>query len=285
MKIRVYSDIHQDHYIDGFHQTQLASDIARPKVWYPPELPDDKDTILLLVGDLWIGTRFIEWAGYSWIGDIATRFKQVLIVLGNHDYWPQGDLSITNGGDKCNAMLQDAGILNVQVLDCDTFTVDDFMFVGATLWTDMLKRDPLTMHNMNNFMRYDGKIAYATGSNGGWARFTSEKWVKTHYNHKRYIESIAQQNRDKNIVVLTHHLPLSTLVDPKYIGASENNYYCSDLSDLILDNVNIKYWFYGHTHWQHDTYMVHCRLINNAVGYLTEENEGWGRVKHGVIEL
>src|ERR1035437_1024565 len=107
MKLRVYSDIHLDHY------SSRASSKFEKAFWYPPELPDDKDTTLILAGDLWMGTKFIEWAGLCWIGIVAKRFKEVLIVLGNHDYWPMGDLTITKGGDKCNAMLQDYGLLNV----------------------------------------------------------------------------------------------------------------------------------------------------------------------------
>ena len=272
MKLRTYNDLHLDHY----------SSVG--KLWYPPELPDDKDTILILAGDLWIGTRFIEYAGHSWISNVAPRFKQVLIVLGNHDYWPcNQDLTILRGAEKCNSMLQDFDIQNVKVLDCDTYQDPDhpdILFVGATLWTDMKKSDPLTMHNMSQFMAYDGKIAYETGEGGAWSRFTSEKWIRTHNRHRDYIKLITEQNPDKKIVVITHHLPLETLGDPRYIGNCDNYYYYSDLSNIILDNKNIMLWLYGHSHFQKDTMMVHCRFINNAVGYISEMMEGQRLVKH-----
>jgi len=281
MKIREYSDMHLDHYGGRFNvQT------GEPILWYPPELPDDKETLLILAGDLWISTKWIEFAGHSWIGKLSTRFKQVLIVLGNHDYWPcSHGLTILKGGDKCNAMLQDYGYYNVKVLDCDTYADGDYLFVGCTLWTDMKNGDPLAMHNMPQFMNYDGKIAYETGPDDGWSRFTSQKWINTHWKHKDYIRIIAEQNRDKKIIVITHHLPLETLIDPRYVGDNSNYYYCSDLSDLILDNDNIKMWFYGHTHHQKDTWMVHCRLINNCVGYKSENLEHQGLIKHEVIEV
>lgn len=270
MKIRVYSDFHLDHY--SKHQD----------FWYPPSLLDDKETILVLAGDLWIGSKFIEWGETSWIANVAENFKQVLIVLGNHDYWPQGNLSILNGANKLNGMLADRYLNNVSVLDCDCFEVDDFLFVGATLWTDMLE-DPLAMFNMERFMSYDGKIAYETGLNGQYHKFTSEKWVLTNKKHRDYLKHIVEQNKNKKVIVITHHSPLEHLINPIYIGDTSNAYYVNNMSDFILDNEHIKMWIFGHVHHQFDIMFGECRIINNAVGY---KNEGlFKNVVHKTIEI
>jgi 3',5'-cyclic AMP phosphodiesterase CpdA len=240
---------------------------------------------LILAGDLWVGTKFIEWAGFSWIGIVSKRFKEVLIVLGNHDYWPMGDLTITKGAEKCNCMLQDYGLLNVQVLDCDTIERAGILFIGATLWTDMNRSDPFAMMNMENVMAYDGKCKYATEPNGAYEKFSSFKWTNTHQKHKDYIKHVCSQNKDKQIVVITHHLPLTFVGDPIYDGDSSNCYYSSDLSDIILDNPQIKFWFHGHSHYQHETKFGETMIVNNCVGYQGEHCEQQGLVKHGVINL
>jgi len=287
MKIRAYSDMHLDHYAYAFTQTRKINlgEMIRPNFWYPEILPDEKDTILILAGDLWIGTKFIEFAGFSWIQEMSNRFKQVLIVLGNHDYWPQGDLSILNGADKCNGLLQDMCIFNVQVLDCDTVEIDDVLFIGATLWTDMYKSDPLSMHNMPQFMNYDGKIAYSTGANGAWERFTSIKWVSIHCRHRDYIRLVSEQNPNKKIVVVTHHIPLRFLGDPLYANDNTTSYYVSDLSELILDNPQIKLWVCGHSHVDNDEMFGECRMYMNPVGYQGEYREQNNLVKHEILEL
>ena len=205
--------------------------------------------------------------------------------MGNHDYWPQGDLTIKKGGDKCNAMLHDMGLHNVKVLDCDTYEDGEFLFVGCTLWTDMNDLDPFTMYNMTNCMRYDGKIAYETGGSIGYSKFTSEKWIQTFFKHRDYLKIIAEQNKDKKLIVLTHHLPLRILSDPRYSMTDSDGYYSSDLSDFILDNPHIKMWFYGHTHFQYDKMFEQCRMLNNCVGYESEHNEYMRLVKHEVIEI
>lgn len=291
VKIREYSDFHLDWYFAN--GVPFDATTGKMKCWFPPEMPDDKETILILAGDLWIGIKFIEYLGFSWISQVAPRFKQVLIVLGNHDYWPcKNDLTIKAGADKCNKLLQDMCLFNVKVLDMDTYVDGEYLFVGATLWTDMNKGEPLAMHNMSNFMAYDGKIAYDTGTNGAWSRFTSDKWVQTHMKHRDYIKHVAAQNRDKQLIVITHHVPLMHLGDPIYQGNSSNAYYMSDLSDLILDNDNIKIWFFGHTHHASQTVFPPyaeegdgCRMINNCVGYQGEHLEQLGLVKHVVIEI
>lgn len=280
MKCLVYSDLHLDHY------SSAASTKFEKAFWYPPELPDDKDTVLLLAGDIWIGTKFIEWAGFSWIEIVAKRFKQVLIVLGNHSYWGNGDLTIKDGGDKCNAMLQDRGLDNVKVLDMDTWSEGEYVVLGCTLWTDMNKCDGLAMYNMPRYMRYDGKIRYSTGpAKGQYEHFTSDRWVQTHDRHKTWLKKTLEENKDKKCIVMTHHAPLNTLIDPMYIGDDSNAYYTSDLSDLILDNTQIKLWCFGHVHYQQDTWLVDTRLINNCVGYPGEHHEQRGNVKHEVVEV
>jgi predicted phosphohydrolase len=242
---------------------------------------------LILAGDLWVGTRFIEHAGHSWVGYVASKFKNVVIVLGNHDYWPGNHaITILDGADKARGMLQDHGLFNVHILDMTTIVIDDVLIVGATLWTDMNRGDPLTMHNMPNFMSYDGKIGYEHYADGqGFSRFTSNKWVMTHDKHKNYIKHVVEANRDTSIVVVTHHFPLHHLGDPRYIGDNSNYYYSSDMSEFILDNPHIKAWFFGHTHYQRDEMFGETRMYNNAVGYAGEMMEMYEMVKHEVLDV
>ena len=254
-------------------------------MWQPEILPDEKETILILAGDLWLGTKFIEYGNFSWIEIMSERFKEVLIVLGNHDYWPQGGLTIENAAYRCNCLLVDRGLNNVIVLDRDSFEIDDILFVGCTLWTDMNKCDPLTMYNMPLHMAYDGKITYETGPNGYYKKFTSQKWISTFYLHRDYLKLIVEKNKDKKIVVITHHIPVTHIYDPMYENDPSNGYYMSDLSDFILDNPHIKLWCYGHTHFTSDEILGSTRLYNNSVGYQGEHKEQQKLVKHEVLEL
>lgn len=262
MNIRYYSDMHLDFY-------------RGPKdMWFPPVLPDDKNTTLLLSGDVWRGTDFIHKNDYSWISLIAQRFKQVLIVLGNHDYWPcDQSISIVRGGEICNSLLIDSGFYNVKVLDCDTYLDEDVLFVGATLWTDLSQEDPFVVMNMPNYMMPDSEIAYDDSGQ----LFSSEKWLQTHYRHKDYLRHVVEQNKDKVVVIMTHHVPLIELGDPNFEGHQSNGYFMNDLSTFVMDNDNIKMWVSGHVHVPSISTLNQCCFLNNAVGY---PGEGFNELHH-----
>jgi hypothetical protein len=250
-------------------------------------MEDDKNTVLILAGDLWEGSKWIVHGNDSWIANVAPHFKQVLVIAGNHCLWPSGGLKVFNYADKCNALLQDHGLFNVLVLDQTTWQHEDVIFVGCTLWTDMNKCDPLTMMTVKQFMNQDGKIVYDHMPDGsGIRRFTPEKWIALHYKHKKFIHDVASTNPDKKIVVITHHIPMTTLGDPRYAGDPTNGYYSSDCSDVILDNENIKVWAYGHSHFSVDRMMVNCRLINNSIGYIGEHRLHTGECdEYKIVEV
>ena len=46
-----------------------------------------------------------------------------------------------------------------------------------------------------------------------------------------------------------------------------NGGYASDLSDLILDNPQIKFWTHGHIHTQFDYMIGTTRILCNPRGY------------------
>jgi predicted phosphohydrolase len=295
IKLRQYSDLHLDSYwIPGKYNGTFFEEGHWGELWYPPFRADDKETTLLLTGDLWIGSHFIFSNGMSWIQGIANRFKMVLIVLGNHDYWACKEyLTIKDGARKCNDRLTQMGIYNVKVLDCDTYEDGEYLFVGCTLWTDLNKRETLTVFNLPTFMKdADMSAVYEDGPGvdvmwpseiphaSGFSRFTPERWLETHNRHKAYLKLIFEQNRDKKIVVMTHHVPLLTLGNPEFPPSFISGYYASDLSELILDNPHVKYWFYGHTHYQNVTTVGETTLINNCVGYKNQFFEQQKKVSH-----
>lgn len=284
MKIRAYSDLHLDHYLEGGILRDEAGDVI---VWRPPALSDDSETTLILAGDLWEGTKIIEYMGYSWLEEIAPRFKEVILVLGNHDYYdcqPEYVLTIEAGAIKIRKELQKKNLTNVKILDCDTYDNGEVLFVGATLWTDLNKADPLVMFDMLQTMKYDKDIHFEH-IDGKQIGFSANKWLDTHSKHKNYIEIIAKQNRNRDIVVVTHHVPLSILSDPRFAGDASNAFYNSDLSDLILDNENIKLWVYGHTHYCCDVMFGACRMLNNSVGYKSRSNEFHSTLAHKSIPI
>ncbi|MCP4499704.1 MAG: hypothetical protein GY822_07050 [Deltaproteobacteria bacterium] len=106
MRALVYSDLHLE-----------MADCT------PPRDVDLAVDVVLLLGDIHVGTKGIEWAKKNFS-------VPVLYVLGNHEYYGG---AFPRTLDKCRA--EDAGS-HVQILDRDEVIIGDVRFLGATLWTD-----------------------------------------------------------------------------------------------------------------------------------------------------
>ena len=71
MDIRIYSDLHQE-----FEEKAIFT-IAH--------LPDEKDQILILAGDIFRLKNISHY--YDFFKDLSDRFHTVLYVFGNHEYY------------------------------------------------------------------------------------------------------------------------------------------------------------------------------------------------------
>ena len=62
------SDLHLEFYNDN--------------VWKPIPNDQDKDTVLLLAGDIGVGL-----SAKGWITEMCGRYKYVIYILGNHEFY------------------------------------------------------------------------------------------------------------------------------------------------------------------------------------------------------
>jgi len=113
-------------------------------------------------------------------------------------------------------------------------------------------------------------------------KYHANNWCITHRRHKEFILKELDENSSKQIIVISHHLPLPQLSDPMYNNDPSNAYFSSDLSDIIIDN-DIKLWCFGHSHHVVDEYFEGTRMINNSLGYVMENKNNL--VNDGVIIL
>lgn len=254
MFIRLFSDLHYEFTFREQHKTRHVND-PYPEFWEPTPLDTDKDTVLVLAGDLYTGTRSIPI-----IKKYHDRFKAVLLVLGNHDYY---GYDMNTLPDEYKGTLSFYGMDNVFLLDESAVEIDDVLFVGATLWTTMNNEDPLTtiyakstMSPDFNNIRYDGE------------RLSVKNWLDTNKQHYDYIRNVVQNNKDKKICVITHHGCTFSAVDAKYKDESfSNGYFFSEYDYLIENNTHIKYWMHGHTHSKVNLVLGETTVIANPHGY------------------
>ncbi len=193
-----------------------------------PESKHDSESILVLAGDIGTNSTVI-----SWIKKVATRFQHVVYVLGNHEYHNQ-EMTVLD------EMMLDAMPTNVHLLIRDSIIINDVRFIGATLWSDYPKANPMER------AKIDSDI----------------KNIRNHHSKdKNYIASSLARPYSGKTIVVTHHNPSLSLVNDalKYAYASDQDHW--------FDQFDIDIWICGHTHESGISKINDTQIIQNCRGY------------------
>ena len=272
MKIKVVSDLHlefSDVNIKNEHDYDVL--ILSGDIMVAQDLHDHPKIGITEVSDIEnMGSRQRAALRFrDFLSRCSFQFPHVVYVAGNHEFY-HGHFykSIETLRAEC------ARFPNIHFLERDVFVLDDVTFVGATLWTDMNKGDPLTLHCVRDMMA-DYKLI--RDDQNGYSKLAP---VSTAIRHKKslgYIETVIAEQPDKKFVVCTHHSPSFQSSHPKYANDTlMNGAYHSSLEDFILDHPQIKLWTHGHTHDCFDYMIGDTRIVCNPRGYEGyEQPSGW----------
>lgn len=237
MKIQILSDLHFEH-------LNLHVD----KINWSLHFPVNCD-IICLVGD--IGNPFSD-LYWSFINYVKKHSKYVLIITGNHEYWGRTITEVDNYlEEKCKD--------NVIFLQRKSFIYKDYIFLGCTLWSNI----PTEYH-------YEFKKNYPDFKN--IKKHTPKIMCELHEKDKKWLETSIEENKNKNIIALTHYTPMFNI---PHLDIFKNNIsqfmFSSDLRK-IFSSINI--WCYGHTHAdiENHTYLIDgydTVFVSNQHGYPT----------------
>jgi len=203
---------------------------------------------------------------YDFFYHECAKYEKVFYVGGNHEaYHGRFDLFI----DELKTMMPD----NVTVLEKEAVEYRGVVFIGATLWTNCNNGDSLTMYhlkyNMNDYRHIKNHFKYADI----YHKMTPEATFADHVKAVNFINGELEKYKDRTVVVITHHAPSFNSISEQYRGDFHmNGGYASDLSELILDNENIKLWFHGHVHSNHDYEIGKTRILCSPRGYYGHES-------------
>jgi DNA repair exonuclease SbcCD nuclease subunit len=253
MKIQIVSDLHLE-FSDYFLKNQNNADV----------LVLGGDIMLaekVLLPESELGVRFRDF-----LKRCSFQFPHVIYLAGNHEFY---------GGywSKSLEKLREACAVhtNVYFLERDVKIINDVVFVGGTLWTDMNKGDPLTLHAVRDMMNDYRAI---TNDDLGYTKLKPATTAQRHRETRQYIELIVKEHSDKKVVVVGHHTPSFQSCHESYKSDYiMNGAYHSDLTDVMLDHPQIKLWTHGHTHHPFDYMVGECRVVCNPRGY--EQATGW----------
>lgn len=260
--IRIYSDIHLDFDVPP---KKFTFDM----LWMPEILETDKDTILILAGDIWHASKPFAFYGQSWFKEISKRFQYIIVTLGNHDFW-DGNFPLTY--NSFSDKLKEQELDNVFLLQNETILIGDLKFVGGTLWTDFDQGNTHALYNAKTVMNDYKYIRYGKA----YGKLTPSILLNAHMETKNYIFSNAKRDyEDQKVWVISHHAPSYKSMDSTYDKpdlALENSLYFSNL-DKDIENSEIDFWIHGHSHHAKNYMIGNTNVIANPRGYRTEETE------------
>lgn len=182
--------------------------------------------------------------------------ERIYLFPGNHDYYDH----VLNGDDRLAAICEDAGanFAQKQVLQ-----FGDCRYLCCTLWTDfaLTGATEACMYQASQAMNDYHYIRWAAG--GGFRKITPIDVLRTHTDHRAWLEARLAEPFAGRTIVMTHHAPLADCItDDSPVHAA----YASDLSQLI-ETYQPDEWLFGHTH--HHIAFQHgkTRLHNISLGY------------------
>jgi len=233
MRLRILSDLHLE-FVKPYQMYGLFKKIV-----------PQSDEVCILAGD--IGNPYTN--NYTQFMDyINANFKKTFVIAGNHEYYN----TKTTIYDT-NKHLTDYFTMheNITFLNNTSEIYEDHCFVGTTLWSKVTN----PFYDINDMYRI--KFFDHTEYNA-----LNRKCIK-------FLEDSA--NTEKNMVVITHHVPSYKLIDNKYKtikNAPYNQWFYSDMDGFIEKNKDkIKYWIYGHTHTPLSSILYDVPVICNPIGY------------------
>lgn len=191
------------------------------------------------------------------VDEVFPHYKKVFLLMGNHDHY---HFKFQDTEPFERELIKD--IPNVSLLENGASLVGGVLFLGCTLWTDMLKNDPMAKYQAKQGMN-DYRVIY----NEEGHPITPDDTVKVHEVSKNWLTNELKENQNFPTVVLTHHCPTFKSIGERHRGSQLNHAYASDLSELILENPQIKYWLHGHTHDSMKYQVGDTTVFSNQCGY------------------
>ena len=264
MKIAVCSDLHLEFEDIILKNTQGAEVlILSGDIMIAQDLHDHPETKQYIQAEIMqmMGSRQKKALQFrEFLTRCSFQFPHVIYIAGNHEFYHgQWKASLDHLREEC------VKFTNVYFLENDVKTIGDTSFIGATMWTDCNKGDPLTLHALTDMMN-DFRII--RNDELGYTKLRPAHTATRHRRSVEYISAVVAGKHDERFVVVGHHAPTTMSTHPQYANQHlMNGGYRSDLSEFILDRPQIKLWTHGHTHDPFDYMVGNTRVVCNPRGY------------------
>jgi Icc-related predicted phosphoesterase len=235
--------------------------------------------LLILSGDIIVAQKMHLYSinFKDFFHQVQCEFPNTVYVMGNHEHY-HGDFAHTE--DDIRDFL--SAYPSVNLLEKQSVTINGYPIFGATFWTDMNGEDFNTIrearHEMNDYAlvkNSTNSTTFRTETGEFKKRYSKFIPHDSISEFKKTIEKLnefLEQNKGKNVIVVSHHAPSKHSVHPRHGDSLLNGAYSSNLSHIMKANPNIKLWTHGHTHSDWDYVIEETRVVCNPRGYIMYES-------------
>lgn len=233
MKIQLVSDLHLEFLIPE-QVEELANRISY----------NTKADVLVLAGDICAFNRRSIANLYTFLDAIEDKYQYIIYIFGNHEYYGTSYEEVKDIVEKLRYYF------NLYILENNSLTIKELgniTLYGTTLWFEETIETNLLKYNLNDYRHIKD--------------FTPDKWSREAI---QYIKNI--ENNGSKKVLITHHVPHSRFISPKYVGNEMNCFYLNEIGKY-LDKFDLA--VFGHSHDSVDQqFSDRCRAVSNPRGYV-----------------
>jgi predicted phosphodiesterase len=272
MKIALASDLHLEFGDCFLKNTEnadvliLSGDIMIAQDLHDhPQPANEFDRALIAKGQGYGRRQQAAQMYRDFLSRCSVQFPHTIYVAGNHEFYHgKWSGSLQDLRNECQKYP------NVYFMENDCKVINDVLFMGASLWTDCNKGDPLTLHTLQDFMNDYRMIR---NDDLGYTKLRPAHTLSRHRQTMSYFKKVLEDvYPGMKTVVVGHHAPSSQSIHEMYRHQTVmNGAYFSDLSEFILDHPEIVLWTHGHTHFKFDYMIGDCRVVCNPRGYVGYE--------------
>lgn len=247
-KFDLCSDLHL-----GFLAYLSKTDAVSPESYIQQLFKPTESETLLIAGDIQEDLALERPWAKLFFETAAQHYKNVVCVLGNHDYWSNTVLF----PDVIKLVKERYPF--VTFLENEQIEIDGVRIFGSTFWSPI---------------RPDSEVPVIQTINDFWnVRTAKDQSLIPSFINEKNRESLtslkdflAQAPANARKLVLTHHAP-SPICNTRYPHSAIEDAFCNHLDEFIYDS-SINVWCYGHIHEPGDYLIGQTRIVANPHGNL-----------------
>lgn len=196
---------------------------------------------------------------------VSKNFKITFWIPGNHEYYYY---ERTDKFGTIDIKIRD----NVFLVNNTVKEIENVKLIATTLWSAIPPDKQWLIQNALS----DFKVIKPNKS-----PFLTDDYNQLHEESITFLKKELKQESDKQVIVVSHHVPTFFNYPPKYSDSKINTAFASEQA-VLIENSKIDHWIFGHHHYNRADFSIGKTMMHtNQLGYVKYgENQGYSDCKH-----